>query len=175
MSLNRSTYYKTQTPTSKLRAESDAALRVAIEHVAQEWPAYGYRRITKELRRWSIVANHKRVARIMREHALTEQRVRRFIATTDSNHDPPIYPNIAKYYCSIAPDALWVSGITYSRLRTRFVYLAVVLDAWSRRVVSDAISRFIDDIYNRKRLHSALDYCPPQEFELNYAHRQVKY
>jgi putative transposase len=267
MSLNRSTYYKTQTPARKRRAESDTALRVAIEHVVQDWPAYGYRRVTQELRRRGIVVNHKRVSRIMREHALTVQRVRRFIATTDSRHDSPIYPNIAHNYCPIAPDALWVSDITYIRLRAEFVYLAVILDAWSRRVVGYAISRFIDtrltlaaleaaiadrkpppglvhhsdrgsqyaakeyreclarhgilgsmsrkgnpydnaqaesfmktlkheevyayeyeslvdvierlprfidQIYNRRRLHSALGYCTPEEHELNYARRQVK-
>ena len=67
MSLNRSTYYTRQSPAGKRRAESDTALRVAIEHVVQDWPAYGYRRVTQELRRRGILVNHKRVARIMRE------------------------------------------------------------------------------------------------------------
>lgn len=266
MNLNRSSYYKDRSPNAPLRLESDAALRVLIERIAAEWPAYGYRRITKELRRRGIVVNHKRVARIMREQALTAHRVRQFIATTDSDHDLPVYPNLAGRCCPVVPDALWVADITYIRLRTEFVYLAVILDAWSRRVVGYAISRFIDarltlaaldaaiadrkpspglmhhsdrgsqyaakayrdrlaeygflgsmsrkgnpydnaqaesfmktlkheeiyayeyetmndvtqrlprfidEIYNRRRLHSALGYCPPEEYEQNYVQEQV--
>jgi putative transposase len=76
MSLNRSTYHKRRSERAQLRCESDAALRTVIERIAAEWPAYGYRRVSKELRRRGIVANHKRVARIMREQALTAHRVR---------------------------------------------------------------------------------------------------
>jgi putative transposase len=78
------------------------------------------------------------------------------IATTDSDHDLPVHPNIANRYCPITPDALWVADITYIRLRTEFVYLAVILDAWSRRVVSYAISRFIDTRLTLAALNAAL-------------------
>ena len=114
-------------------------MRGAIENVVVEWPAYGYRRVTHELRRRGIVVNHKRIARIMREEALTPRRVRRFLAATDSNHDDPIYENLAIGFRPSRPNQLWVADITCIRLRSGFVYLAVLLDAWSRRVVGYAV------------------------------------
>jgi transposase InsO family protein len=96
MSLNRSTYYKRPDEMkADLRRQSEAALRAAIENVVADWPCYGYRRVTHELRRRGIVVNHKKVARIMRQAALTPHRVRRFVATTDSEHDLPIFPDLA--------------------------------------------------------------------------------
>jgi putative transposase len=97
MGISRSTYYAVpqDSTSSALKRESNAALRSAIENVVAEWSAYGYRCVTHELRRRGIVANHKRVARIMRKEALTPRRMRRFLATTDSNHAEPIYPKLA--------------------------------------------------------------------------------
>jgi putative transposase len=138
MGLPRSTYYAVGR-NDALKRESEAALRGAIENVVAEWPAYGYRRVTHELRRRGIVVNHKRIARIMREEALTPRKIRRFLATTDSDHDDPIYENLALGYRPSGPNQLWVADITYIRLRSGFVYLAVLLDAWSRRVVGYAV------------------------------------
>jgi putative transposase len=80
----------------------------------------------------------------MREHALNPKQRRRFIATTDSDHDCPIFPNLAKNMKLDGPNQLWVADITYVTIATGFVYLAAILDAWSRRVVGYAISRSID-------------------------------
>jgi transposase InsO family protein len=141
MSLARSTYYqRSESAAVSARRSRDAALLAVIEAVAAESPAYGYRRITHELRRRGTVVNHKRVARLMREGAVTPKRVRRFLATTDSAHDSPIFPNLAARLTVTGPNQLWVADLTYIRLRTRFVYLAVLLDAWSRKVVGYAIS-----------------------------------
>jgi putative transposase len=175
MNLNRSTYYKSQKPVACSRAESNTALRAAIENIAAEWPAYGYRRITQELRRRGIVANHKRVARIMRQEALTARRIRRFIATTDSDHELPIYPNLRRYLCPIVPDTIWVADITYIRLRAEFVYLAVVLDAWSRKVVGYAISCFIDTRLTLAALNAAIASRNPRPGLIHHSDRGSQY
>ncbi len=240
--------------------EEETALRDAIQRTALAHRRYGHRRIAAELRRSGLLANKKRVLRIMREDNLLCVPKRAFAPpTTDSRHGFPVYPNLARHLKPMAANQLWVADITYVRLREEFVYLAVVLDAFSRRVIgwnlathlqatlalgalekalatrevvagglvhhsdrgvqyscdgyaarlaqagilasmsrvgcpwdnamaesfmktlkaeevdgrayrdlADAeasIGRFIEDIYNRQRLHSALDYRPPMEFE----------
>ena len=88
--------------------------------------------------------NHKKIRRLMREHDLQPRTRRRFVATTDSDHDRPIFPNLAKDMVANGPNQLWVADITYVAIVGGFVYVAVILDAWSRRVVGYAISRSID-------------------------------
>ena len=91
-----------------------------------------------------MVVNSKKIRRLMREHDLLPKRRRRFVATTDSDHDNPIFPDLARDRIVDGPNQLWVADITYIAIATRFVYLAAILDAWSRRVVGYAISRSID-------------------------------
>jgi transposase InsO family protein len=239
--------------------EESMEVRSAIQQVALEHRRrYGYRRVTKELRRRGMRVNHKRVSRIMREDNLLAVQPKQFVTTTDSSHGLEIYLNLARRMNLTAIDQLWIADITYIRLREEFVYLAVILDAFSRRVVGwkldrtlasrlatealemaveerrplaglvhhsdrgiqyasgeyvailrrhdmvssmsrpanpydnascesfiktlkreeiyaneyndldhlrDHVEEFIERYYNRKRLHSALDYCPPEEFE----------
>ena len=106
--------------------------------------SYGYRRVTAQLHAEGILANHKKVMRLMREHGLSVRPRRRFVATTDSDHDGPIFPNLAKDIVPAGPNQLWVADITYIAITTGFVYLAAILDAWSRRVVGYAIGRRVD-------------------------------
>ena len=101
--------------------------------------------------------NHKKIKRLMREHDLQPRMRRRYVATTDSDHDQPIFPNRAKDMTVDGPDQLWVSDITYVAIATGFVYVAVVLDAWSRRVVGYAISRSIDVRLTLAALKAAID------------------
>ena len=110
-------------------------MRDDIQRIALEFPSYGWRRVTAELRLRGWTANHKRVRRIMREDNLLCLRRKKFVVTTDSNHDRPVYPNLAGGMELTDIDQLWVADITYVRLQTEFVYLAVVLDAHSRRVI----------------------------------------
>ena len=131
MGLARSTYY--DEPESQRMGE--ARLVERIKTVCAEWPAYGYRRITAELRRDDWVVNRKRVLRVMREDNLLCVRGRSFVRTTDSNHKLPVYPNLAKDLKVSGLNQLWVADITYIRLQSEFVYLAVILDAHSRRVI----------------------------------------
>ena len=106
--------------------DADIDLRDQIQRIALEWPCYGWRRVTAELRRRGWKVNHKRVRRIMREDNLLCLRHRKFVLTTDSKHSLPVYPNLAGEMELTGIDQLWVADITYIRLETEFVYLAVV-------------------------------------------------
>lgn len=119
-------------------------LRDAIQKVALEMPAYGYRRVTAALRRQNRVVNGKRVLRIMRQDNLLCLRRRAFVGTTDSQHQLPVYPNLARDLKVSGLNQLWVSDITYIRLLLEFVYLAVILDAFSRRVIGWALGRTLE-------------------------------
>jgi putative transposase len=103
-----------------------------------------HRRVGAELRHQGVVVNHKKVRRLMREYDLQPKRRRRYVATTDSNHDSPIFPDRARDLVVDGPNQLWVADITYIAITGGFVYLAAILDSWSRRVVGYAISRSID-------------------------------
>ena len=139
MGIARSTFY------DRPNAGADDATVVAqMKAICDEFETYGYRRIGAELRHRGLVVNAKKVRRLMREHALNPKRRRRFIATTDSDHNDPICPNLAASMTLDGPNQLWVADITYVTITTSFAYLAVILDAWSRRVVGYAISRSID-------------------------------
>ncbi len=116
----------------------------ASRRICAEWPTYGYRRVTAELHATGCLVNHKKVMRLMQEQGLTVRPRRRFVATTDSDHDGPIFANLAKDVVPTGPNQLWVADITYITIAVGFVYLAAILDAWSRRVVGYAIGRRID-------------------------------
>jgi len=176
MNLSRSTFYKERKgKTRQIREEQRALLRGEIEEVLAEWSSYGYRRVTRELRRRGIVVNHKRVARIIREEALTPRRVRRFITTTDSNHGNPVYPNLAGDILPTGPDQLWVADLTYIRLRKEFVFLAVLLDAWSRKVVGYALSRYLDARLTLPALEAAVANRRPGPGLIHHSDRGTQY
>lgn len=118
--LSRASYYRWLVPPPSCPVELE--LRDALQHVALEFPAYGYRRITEELQRRGLAVNHKRVLRLMREDNLLCLRHRLFLVTTDSRHNLPVYPNLAREITPGAVNQLWVADITYIRLQTEFVY-----------------------------------------------------
>src|SRR6185437_3802213 len=136
--------------------DADMDLRDAIQRIALEWPSYGRPRITAELRRRGWKVNPKRVHRIMREDNLLCVRKRKFLVTTDSNHGRKVYPNLARDMVLTATDQLWRADITYIRLRDEFVFLAVILDAYSRRVIGWALDRTMEDSLTLTALRMAL-------------------
>ena len=137
-----------------------------------EWSCYGYRRITHELKRQGVRVNHKRVLRLMREDDLVRRPKRRFVATTNSDHRLPVYPNLAAGMDIAAPDQLWVSDLTYIRLGHEFVYLAVVLDACSRRCLGWALGRRLEAALATSALKMALKGRKPT---VHHSDRGVQY
>jgi len=136
--------------------DPDMALRDAIQKIAVEWPAYGRPRITRELRQRGWTVNPKRVYRLMREDNLLCVRKRKFVVTTDSNHTRKVYPNLARDMILTAINQLWRADITYIRLRDEFVFLAVILDAYSRGVIGWALDRTMEDSLTLTALRMAL-------------------
>ena len=139
MNIARSTFYD-----QPVRATDDTAVVEAMASICDEFEHYGWRRVQAALRQQGMVVNHKKIRRLMREHDLQPRTRRRFTTTTDSNHDQPIFPNLAREMVLDGPDQLWVADITYVTIIGGFVYVAIILDAWSRRVVGYAISSSID-------------------------------
>jgi putative transposase len=171
MELARSTYY--DEPAGQPIAQ--ARLVERIKEICAEWPSYGYRRVTAELRASGCLVNHKKVMRLMREHELTVRPRRRFVATTDSDHDGPIFPNLAKGFVPAGPNRLWVADITYIAIAVGFVYLAAILDAWSRRVVGYAISPRVDARLALAALRAAIASRQPSKDCIHHSDRGSQY
>jgi len=129
----------------KPASDGPCELRDALQRIALEFPSYGWPRMTPELRRRGWAVNHKRVYRMMREDNLLCLRRRKFVRTTDSVHSLPVYPNLARQMEVTGLNQLWVADITYIRLRFEFIYLAVILDAYSRRVIGWALGRSLEN------------------------------
>jgi putative transposase len=160
------------------RAARDAAavaLRDAIERIVLDFPGYGYRRVTHALRRegWSI--NAKRVLRVMREESLLCQLKRRFVVTTDSQHGFPRYPNLLRELTVDGLNQAWVADLTYIRLPTSFVYLATILDAYSRRCVGWQLSRHIDTDLTLVALERAITTRAPAPGLIHHSDHGVQY
>jgi transposase InsO family protein len=153
--VSRASYYRFDEKAMPA-TDSDMDLRDAIQRIALEWPSYGRRRITHELRRQGWTVNWKKVYRLMREDNLLCVRRRKFVVTTESNHGRKIYPNLKPELVLTDVDQLWVADITYIRLQAEFVYLAVILDAYSRRVIGWALERTLEDALTLSALRMAL-------------------
>jgi transposase InsO family protein len=136
--------------------DRDMELRDAMQRIALEWPSYGRPRITAELRRRGWTVNPKKVYRLMREDNLLCFRKRKFVVTTDSSHSRKVYPNLAGRMVLTGMDQLWIADITYIRLRDEFVYVAVILDAYSRRAIGWALDRTMEDELTLSALAMAL-------------------
>jgi putative transposase len=171
MKLARSSYY--------YRSRRQTVVRDAVEKrialLCAEFPRYGYRRITAQLRTEGVNINHKAVARVMRQQGLQVRPLRRFVRTTDSQHDSPIFPNLARALIPAAADQLWVADITYIAIARGFVYLAVILDAWSRRVVGYALGRQIDTRLTLAALRAAISARHPPPGVIHHSDRGVQY
>jgi len=171
--VSRASYYRNwRKGTPK---EEHLALRDAIQRQAVKDRHCGYRRITKFLKRDGWVVNHKRVLRLMREDNLLSIRRRRFVVTTESDHGWQVYPNLARRMVVSDINQLWVADITYVRLQQEFIYLAVILDVYSRRVIGWNISRQLDSEFAQEALESALRQRRAAPGLVHHSDRGVQY
>ncbi len=162
-------------PDRRPQADRDMALRDALQRIGLEFPSYGWPRMTAELQRRGWAVNHKRVYRLMREDNLLCLRKRKFVVTTDSDHGLPVYPNLARQVALTGLDQLWVADLTYIRLEWEFVYLAVILDAFSRRVIGWALDRTLETELTLQALRIALARRRPTPGLVHHSDRGVQY
>ena len=156
--------------------EEELEVQSAIQQVAMEHRRrYGYRRITAELRRQGMVVNHKRILRLMREDNLLAVQPRAFVVTTDSSHDLEVHMNLADRMKLTGIDQLWVADITYIRLKTEFVYLAVILDRFSRKVVGWALKKTLASRLTVKALKQAIMVRKPPLGLVHHSDRGMQY
>ncbi len=162
----RSSYYYQSEPPD------DTALREAIRVVLADWPTYGYRRVTAQLQRQGWLVNHKRVRLLLREMGLQVKAKRKAVHTTDSAHSFPRYPNLVQRLSIIRPDQVWVCDITYVRLRSDFVYLAVIMDVFTRSIRGWQLGRSLDQSLTLGALQRALIEHTP---EIHHSDQGVQY
>jgi transposase InsO family protein len=158
-------YYRAQ-------RRDETPLKTAIERLAGTWPSYGYRRITALLHREHVQVNRKHVARLMREMGLQGQRPVRHPGTTHSNHAYPRYRNLVRELKIVRPDQVWVSDITYIRVREEFVYLAVLMDVYTRCIRGWHLSRHLDQALTLTALRRAL---VRQQPDIHHSDQGVQY
>jgi transposase InsO family protein len=175
LDVNRAWYYARPRVEQGDAATEAVRLRDAIERIVLAFPGYGYRRVTHALAREGWQVNHKRVLRVMREESLLCQLKRRFVPTTDSDHGWRTYPNLVRGATFDAPDQAWVADLTYIRLPMAFVYLAAILDAFSRRCVGWALSRCIDTELTLNALAMARAMRQPVPGLIHHSDRGVQY
>ena len=172
--LSRASYYRWLEP--KLSARDDASLRDLIQRLALKRRYEGYRRIARRLRDEGLIVNAKRVLRLIRADNLLSLRRRPFVApTTDSRHRFPVCPNLARSLEPTGLDQLWVADITYVRLTEAFVYLAVVLDAFSRKVVGWALDDHLEARLALAALDMAIAARAPPPGLIHHSDRGVQY
>jgi len=163
---SRSSYYH------QAKEPDETEIKAAIKDAAGEWPTYGYRRITAQLRRQGWVVNRKRVRRLMQEMDIKAKIKRRSCRTTNSDHPFPRYPNLVQELEIVRPDQVWVSDITYIRLRYEFVYLAVIMDVFTRCIRGWHLGRGLDQSLTLIALQRALvDHTP----EIHHSDQGVQY
>jgi len=175
MDLARSTYYYKSKEKSRESLKIEADLQDRIDGIACEFPRYGYRRMTKQLHRDGFLVNHKKVLRIMRENSLLCSVKRKWIKTTDSVHPFRRYPNLIKNKIARLPNRIWAADITYIRIMTAFVYLAVILDAFSRKVVGYAISKSLSCDLTIQALKSAISSRKPAHGCIHHSDQGIQY
>jgi putative transposase len=162
----RSTYYHTAEPVA------DADLRAAIREVAGQWPRYGYRRVTAQLRRQGWAVNRKRIQRLMRLMDLPQKIKAKKRRTTNSAHGFPRYPNLVEHLAITRPDQVWVCDITWIHLRREDVYLAVIMDVFTRSIRGWYLSRSLDHSLTLEALRRALQTHRP---EIHHSDQGVQY
>ena len=172
--VSRAGFYRSLQEQQPVQAEME--VRSTIQQIVLEHRRrYGYRRVTAELRRRGLLVNHKRVARLMREDNLLAVQPRAFVVTTDSQHEFEVYLNLASKLKLTGINQLWVADITYLRLQTEFVYLAVILDGFSRKVVGWALERTLATRLTKAALEQAIAARQPLPGLVHHSDRGLQY
>jgi transposase InsO family protein len=172
--VSRASYYRHLGEAAP--AEAEMAVQTAVQEVVlAHRRRYGYRRVTMELHRRGMTINHKRVLRIMREDNLLAIRYRKYILTTDSQHECPVYVNLAARLTLTGINQLWVADITYIRLRTEFVYLAVVIDRFSRKTIGWALDRTLAARVAVAALQQAITQRQPLPGVVHHSDQGIQY
>jgi len=175
MKLAKSSFYYKPRTRSPEQMKVEADLRDRIEAICLEFPRYGYRRVTYQLKHEGWQINHKKVLRLMRESDLLCRLKRKWVKTTDSRHRFPRYPNLIKGMAINRLNQVWVADITYIRIRTGFVYLAAILDACSRRVIGYAVSTRLDTALTLRALRVAIVERRPIPSIIHHSDQGVQY
>lgn len=171
--VSRAGYYRYFDEHAPRQAETE--LRDRIQRVALENRCYGYRRVAAALRLQGVLVNHKRVLRVLRQDNLLSLRKRKFVVTTDSSGARLVYPNLVAERALTAPNQVWVADITYVRLLEEFVFLAVVLDAFSRRVLGWELGQSLQTSLAVAALNRALAERPVPAGIIHHSDQGVQY
>jgi transposase InsO family protein len=169
MGLSRSSYYHQPRPCR------DDELVQQIEPIVLAFAGYGYRRVTEHLQRQGLQVNHKRVLRVMRQQGLIHKRKKRHVTTTDSRHQLPVHPNLLPETTVTGLDQVWIADITYVRVRHGFVYLAAILDRYSRKVIGHAVELSLETTLTLTALRRALAERRPQPGVIHHSDRGSQY
>ena len=175
MKIPASSFYYQPKANAVEEKQNQADLLDRIEAICLEFPRYGYRRVTAQLKRENLFVNHKRVLRLMQESDLLCRVKRRWVNTTDSRYGFPRYPNLVKDVIVSRLNQIWLADITYIRIRTGFVYLAAILDAFSRRVIGYAISPRLDASLTIEALRMAVKERQPRRGVIHHSDQGVQY
>ena len=175
MKLARSSFYYKPRGKSSDQMKAEADLRDRIETICLGFPRYGYRRVTYQLKREGKQVNHKKVLRLMRESDLLCRVKRKRVKTTNSQHRFPRYPNLVKGTTIRCLNQVWLADITYIRIRTGFVYLAAILDAFSRKVIGYAVSSALDTALTLQALRVAIAERKPSPGVIHHSDQGVQY
>jgi len=175
MKLTSSSFYYKPRVKSPEDMKAEADLRDRVETICLGFPRYGYRRVTYQLKREGKQVNHKKVLRLMRESDLLCRVKRKRVKTTNSRHRFSRYPNLIKGMVIRRLNQVWLSDITYIRIRTGFVYLAAILDAFSRKVIGYAVSGALDTTLTLQALRMAIAQRQPGTGIIHHSDQGVQY
>ena len=175
MNLSTSAYYYQPKVDPVERSKREADLIDRLDAIHAEFPRCGYRMMKQYLKRAGVIVSARRLRRLMKQHGLQALIKRAYVTTTDSNHKLPVYPNLIAGLAVTGINQVWVADITYIRILTGFVYLAVILDVYSRRIVGWAISTRIDGELTIKALNDAIEKRNPTRGTFHHTDRGVQY
>jgi len=173
--ISSSTFYYDPQVTREEREKQDADLRDRVERVQTEHPKSGYRTMIHYLRRSGVRVGERKIRRIMKKYDLHARIKRAFVRTTDSNHSHRVYPNLLPGRTVMGLDEVWTADLTYIRIGNGFVYLAIILDLYSRRVIGWHVSKRIDGDLAVTALRMAIERRNPKPGCIHHADRGVQY